>query len=38
MSDWFPDHHQVLPFRLLGITTLLGVVAVCGTPGCGLRP
>jgi hypothetical protein len=37
MSDWLPDYHQILLFRLLGITMLLGVVAVCGTLGCGLR-
>jgi hypothetical protein len=37
MNHWFPDYHQVLQFRLFGITMLLGMVAVCGTLGRGLR-
>jgi hypothetical protein len=37
MSDWFLDYHQVLPFRLFGMTMLLGMFAVCSALGYGLR-
>jgi hypothetical protein len=37
MRDWFLDYHQVLRFRLFGMTMLLATLAVCSALGCGLR-
>ena len=37
MSDWLPDYHQILQFRLVGMTMLLGMFAVCSALGYGLR-
>ncbi|HME20125.1 MAG TPA: hypothetical protein VKI44_01960 [Acetobacteraceae bacterium] len=37
MSDWFFDYHQVLQFRLVGMTMLLGMFGVCNALGYGLR-
>jgi hypothetical protein len=37
MGDWFLDYHQVLEFRLLAVTMLLGILALCGALACGLR-
>jgi hypothetical protein len=37
MSGWFLDYHQVLEFRLLAMTMLLGILTLCGALACGLR-
>jgi hypothetical protein len=36
MSDWFLNYHQVLEYRLIGMTTLLGVFALCTALASGL--
>ena len=37
MSDWFLNYHQVLEFRLLGMTMVLGLFALGCAMAYGLR-
>jgi hypothetical protein len=37
MSGWFLNYHQVLEYRLIGMTVLLGAFALCVALAWGLR-
>jgi hypothetical protein len=37
MSDWSIDYHQVLQYRLFALAALVGLPAIGGALGCGLR-